>query len=974
MAAAVSGAEGEAKEKPEAGEGARSAAAVGSGESDDEEEDVFEVEKIVDVKTEGGEILYKVRWKGYPPDDDTWEPEAHLEYCKEVLLEFRKRIEDAKPKPIKKEKLPLNDDLFEADSEADSDWQSDTKGDLSPKKKKKKSKEREDKSHDEVKKKKSKPVKVKEKPGLERENSSDSLASDSKPKKRISESKEDTKESKKQRREDIKDLSRKKGDVKDIKKKFKEESKHLQKEKYSALQLDAESSMQEDSFSQAADNESLDLDSDSSEDRHKTFLGKNQSEEDTVSRVSAVDKHPDSSSSTDDSYEVKVKRKKKKHKKAEEFEESRKVDTKDKYLEKKSTHKKQKPPEKVKAAGELDNKKPAAPAPVQKSLKGSTEERGRKSTDSAGEVSNHTKLKSKEAKLGHVYARDVCQKATPADGKEKHTNWKAEEEKMKERPAHSVGESLFEKFVLDSESSKGVSTVGKKSLSKSNLNAEDTPKERGTLSKEKEAKKSDTKDKLHKRHDSEKEDRSRKEQKGLKSLKEIKSAFDVFSISSEEKNEYLDNRKREESAQDYRSTEDFRSKDRQLCRDSRSTRDETDTWAYIAAEGDRDMIEDSSGKSKECSWEQRTFVVCSPHSEHLPESDAKQQTVSLGMDMQLEWLTLEDFQKHLDGDDDNHLSAEGISSTQLRDAVKNGNYTTVKMAFNSTEDYNLDQEDSSGMTLVMLAAAGGHDDILRLLIRKGAKVNCRQKNGTTALIHAAEKNNLTTVAILLEAGACMNLQQNSGETALMKACKRGNYDIVRLMIENGADCNISSKHQSNALHFAKQYNNLQVCELLSSHLATLSRVAEEAIKDYFEARLILMEPVFDIACHRLCEGPDYSLDFTYKPPQNVPEGSGILLFIFHTNFFGKEVVARLCGPCSVQAVVLNDKFQLPIFLPHRAWHPSWTEQLAQRIFQDSHFIYSFSPIPGLNKLFIRLVEAPTAKVKLLIGAYRVQLQ
>lgn len=43
------------------------------------------------------------------------------------------------------------------------------------------------------------------------------------------------------------------------------------------------------------------------------------------------------------------------------------------------------------------------------------------------------------------------------------------------------------------------------------------------------------------------------------------------------------------------------------------------------------------------------------------------------------------------------------------------------------------------MTLLMLAAAGGQDDLLRLLIRKGAKVNGRQKNGTTALIHAAEK-------------------------------------------------------------------------------------------------------------------------------------------------------------------------------------------------------------------------------------------
>lgn len=50
-----------------------------------------------------GKILYKVRWKGYTSDDDTWEPEVHLEDCKEVLLEFRKKIVDNKPKPVKKD-------------------------------------------------------------------------------------------------------------------------------------------------------------------------------------------------------------------------------------------------------------------------------------------------------------------------------------------------------------------------------------------------------------------------------------------------------------------------------------------------------------------------------------------------------------------------------------------------------------------------------------------------------------------------------------------------------------------------------------------------------------------------------------------------------------------------------------------------------------------------------------------------------
>ncbi|XP_059673229.1 M-phase phosphoprotein 8 [Gavia stellata] len=734
------------------------AAAGGGGESEEEEEeDVFEVEKILDVKTEGGKILYKVRWKGYTSDDDTWEPEVHLEDCKEVLLEFRKKIVDNKPKPVKKDiqKLSLNDDVFEAES--DSDWQSETKDDVSPKKKKKKSKDGEARSPDDLKKKKSKSAKLKEKSRTECENSSDTLVSDSKPKKRTSETKEDSKDPKKQRKEDTKEIRKKKGEVKDLKIKSKEDSKEnkkSRKEKHGDVQFDSESSTLDEVFSQGTDNENSDLNAENKDEKQKAICGEERLEPEIAEKDSIADRHLDGSASNeDDSIDVKVKRKKKKIQKAEDYkEEGRKVEIQDTYLEKKSMHKRQKGQEKVKMVpGELEKLSPA-PSPVQKGLKLSADERGRKSTDSTGE--------------------------------------------------------------------------------------------------EKEVKKTETKEKSQKK-ESEKEEKSRKEQKGLK--------------------------------------------------------------------------------------------------------NGKQQVLSLGMDMQLEWLTLEDFQKHLDGEDENHVSTEPISSTLLRDAVKSGDYMTVKMALSSNEEYNLDQEDSSGMTLVMLAAAGGHDDLLRVLIRKGAKVNGRQKNGTTALIHAAEKNFLTTVAILLEAGAYVNMQQSSGETALMKACKRGNSDIVRLMIESGADCNILSKHQNSALHFAKQCNNILVYEQLKSHLETLSRVAEDTIRDYFEARLALLEPVFPIACHRLCEGPDFSTDFNYKPPPNVPEGSGILLFVFHANFFGKEVIARLCGPCSVQAVVLNDKFQLPVFL-------------------DSHFIYSFSPTAGLNKLFIRLAEAPTAKVKLLIGAYRVQLQ
>ncbi|NXP56121.1 MPP8 phase, partial [Heliornis fulica] len=207
----------------------------------EEEEDVFEVEKILDVKTEGGKILYKVRWKGYTSDDDTWEPEVHLEDCKEVLLEFRKKIVDNKPKPVKKDiqKLSLNDDIFEAES--DGDWPSETKVDVSPKKKKK-SKDGEDRSPDHLKKKKSKSAKLKEKPRTECESISDSLVSDSKPKKRTSDSKDDSKDSKKQRKESAKENKKKKGGVKDLKAKSKEDSKEnrkSRKEKQGDVQVDS---------------------------------------------------------------------------------------------------------------------------------------------------------------------------------------------------------------------------------------------------------------------------------------------------------------------------------------------------------------------------------------------------------------------------------------------------------------------------------------------------------------------------------------------------------------------------------------------------------------------------------------------------------------------------------------------------------------------------------------------------------------
>ncbi|XP_049637595.1 M-phase phosphoprotein 8 [Suncus etruscus] len=798
-------------------------------------DDVFEVEQILDEKTEEGNVLYKVRWKGYTSEDDTWEPEVHLQDCKEVLLEFRNRIAE-KMKPVKRDvqRLSLNNDIFEINSDSD---QSETEDDTSPKKKKKKLRNKEEKSPNEVKKKRAKTGKLKDKskPGLE--SPCKSPVSDVRTKKRNLEVREEIKVSKKQKKDDTKETKEvknvKRCEVRDSKTKVKEVSKEnrkTRKEKCVDSHLDSESSVLNDS---SAQEDSEDLPVDSRDQSRKSAKEKDIIHENIFEKQLYI------SLSADEDLNNRAKRKNAKPRKTEELKENKKQENKSVVLEKRNIQKKQKIQEKGRGIPEGDKVAPVA-AQTPKSVRPAGEERILQSSDPTGEEKD---IKKNEA-------QEKC---------------------------------------------------------------------------------------IQKRHDLDKEEKGKKEPKGLKAYKEIRNAFDLFKLTPEDKTDFLESdQKKEDTSLDSKVTEDHKTKENKLLlKEKRNSREETNTWAFIAAEGDQEALD------RACQAEEN--------------ADGKQQILSLGMDLQLEWMKLEDFQKHLVGEDEQLPVTYTVPSNLLRDAVKNGDYITVKIALNSNEDFNLDQEDSSGMTLVMLAAAGGQDDLLRLLIKKGAQVNGRQKNGTTALIHAAEKNFLTTVAILLEAGAFVNAQQSNGETALMKACKRGNSDIVRLVIECGADCNILSKHQNSALHFAKQCNNVLVYDLLKSHLETLSRVAEETIRDYFEARLALLEPVFPIACHRLCEGPDFSTDFNYRPPQNIPEGSGILLFIFHANFSGREVIARLCGPCCVRAVVLNDKFQLPVFL-------------------DSHFVYSFSPVPGLNKLFVRLTEAPEAKVKLLIGAYRVQLQ
>ena len=55
-----------------------------------EDDEVFEVEKVVGERIKGRKRQYLLKWKGYGHNENTWEDEANCD-CTELIKEFKER-------------------------------------------------------------------------------------------------------------------------------------------------------------------------------------------------------------------------------------------------------------------------------------------------------------------------------------------------------------------------------------------------------------------------------------------------------------------------------------------------------------------------------------------------------------------------------------------------------------------------------------------------------------------------------------------------------------------------------------------------------------------------------------------------------------------------------------------------------------------------------------------------------------------
>jgi hypothetical protein len=73
------------------GEEGEDTCAEDEDEDEDEDEAEDEVELILGEKGEVGSIwhMFKVKWKGYPVEEATWEPSSCCEGCQELVDEYQ---------------------------------------------------------------------------------------------------------------------------------------------------------------------------------------------------------------------------------------------------------------------------------------------------------------------------------------------------------------------------------------------------------------------------------------------------------------------------------------------------------------------------------------------------------------------------------------------------------------------------------------------------------------------------------------------------------------------------------------------------------------------------------------------------------------------------------------------------------------------------------------------------------------------
>lgn len=178
---------------------------------------------------------------------------------------------------------------------------------------------------------------------------------------------------------------------------------------------------------------------------------------------------------------------------------------------------------------------------------------------------------------------------------------------------------------------------------------------------------------------------------------------------------------------------------------------------------------------------------------------------------------------------------------RLHDAAKCGDLNKFAELLANKQQLNLNfQHNIEGTSLLFVAAAGNHVEIVKLLVSAGADVTIPNKDskGETPLYIAAYYGFTEVCRVILveiksksnsslSKGVTDNKSTsrsaidartlNSGWTALFAACHQGHCDVARLLLSHDASISVVNNNGSSPLLAVSSIGNLEILNLLVAH-------------------------------------------------------------------------------------------------------------------------------------------------------------
>jgi len=128
---------------------------------------------------------------------------------------------------------------------------------------------------------------------------------------------------------------------------------------------------------------------------------------------------------------------------------------------------------------------------------------------------------------------------------------------------------------------------------------------------------------------------------------------------------------------------------------------------------------------------------------------------------------------------------------------------------------NVEQANYKSTTALMRAAQEGHEHIVRVLLKYGARSVARKNlEKMSALMLASQRGHAQVVKMLICAGAEMDDKTAQDSTALMLACKRNHVQVAKVLVAAGCQLFLKDNLKRTARDTAQRKSFPELMELL----------------------------------------------------------------------------------------------------------------------------------------------------------------